>query len=131
MYYNILIFIYTSNNLIIQSWRNNTLISMNHILERESAFRRVGLFNFSAPSSLSSLGRQSFSLSCFFFHGTKSVFNKSSNASPRGKADAAHYQCPSLTAISYHPLLNYTERSSGIKRIESIVRSASRGCFII
>lgn len=105
------------------------MTSINHILERESAFRRVGLFNFSAPSFL--LGRQSFSLSCFFFHGTKSVFNKSSNASPRGKADAAHYQCPSLTAISYHPLLNYTEpSSSGIKRIESIVRSASRGCFI-
>lgn len=64
MYYNILIFIYTSNNLIIQSWRNNILTSINHILERESAFRRVGLFNFSAPSFL--LGRQSFSLSCFF-----------------------------------------------------------------
>lgn len=65
---------------------------------------------FSSSSFLSFfLGKTIVPAFVFLFpNGTKSAFNKSGSDHARGKADAAHYQCPSLTTISYHPLLNYT-----------------------
>lgn len=120
------------NNPIIPSCRNNILVDISDILERESAFRRVGLFNFSVSFSLPFFLLQKdnrFPLSCFFFHGTKGVFNKSDYArSPRGKADAAHYQCPSLTAISYHPC--WIIPSVALRELR-VSFDQEGGCFII
>ena len=88
---------------------------------------------FSSSSFLSFfLGKTIVPAFVFLFpNGTKSAFNKSGSDHARGKADAAHYQCPSLTTISYHPLLNYTATVPLALRELSIVRSAGQGgCFI-
>lgn len=66
----------------------------------------------------------------YLFHRTKRLFNKSSNSREHSSA-SWQSRCSTLPmSITYDyqlaPLLNYTERSSGIKRIESIVRSAER-----
>lgn len=66
-----------------------------------------------------------------FPNGTKSAFNKSGSDHARGKADAAHYQCPSLTTISYHPLLNYTATVPlALRELRVSFDQRGRGCFI-